>query len=153
MSTHPRASGLNFPQSQPIQLVRPNLSSIRLRDARSSTHTECPKILPWVEGNALGKFAHRALIGVWYKFQGGHVNSRRWVPSCQEYRIEGSTNVGKYPLIMTTPLRKDYKQGRRGKVVGVGKVWEVKHESSEKKTLLGEKGILLGFQGRISVVQ
>ena len=107
--------------------------------------------------DVLGEFTRRAINGVKHKLPRSHISSTQWIPSGQEeYRAEEPTYMENPFFIMTTPLREDYKERERGKgkggSLGEGTFWGVKHENSEKEIELGEKGILLEFQGRTSPI-
>ena len=114
-----------------------------------------PMCLPWGMNDVLGEFTRRAINGVKHKLPRSHISSWQWVPSSQEYRAEGPTYMENPSSSWQPHLGKAIK-GERGKgkggSLGEGTFWGVKHKNSEKKIELGEKGILLEFEGRTSVI-
>ena len=54
-----------------------------------------PKSLLCTRDNALGESTYQVVIGVRHKLLGSHINSRRWVPSDQDYGAKGPTDMEK----------------------------------------------------------
>ena len=59
--------------------------------------------MPWRKSTA----KHHLAVST--SFKESHISHKKWVPSSQEYILEGPTNLKNHPLIVTTKLKKVYK--------------------------------------------
>lgn len=99
---------------------------------------EVPLDIAWTWGNALGESVYWAITNILHELLGGHINSRRWVPSNQWYDAKGPTDMGNILLSWQPHWEKDINIG--GEVGrGAWKNWWEIHEGSKEKDIMGRR--------------